>query len=139
MVASTGRAKKPAKKPPSPADRLWTAFFRYRSIENRNRLIEFYLPLVRYNAQRIHARLPASMEIDDLISAGIFGLMDAIDAFDRSRGIYFSTYSARRISGAILDWLRARDWVPRLVRSKVAKITIASEELARGREGKADS
>ena len=131
MVASTGRAKKPAKKPPSPADRLWTAFFRHRSIENRNRLIEFYLPLVRYNAQRIHARLPASVEIDDLISAGIFGLMDAIDSFDRARKVKFETYSQRRISGSILDWLRARDWVPRLVRSKVSKITIARDELAR--------
>jgi RNA polymerase sigma factor for flagellar operon FliA len=86
---------------------------------------------VRYNAQKIHARLPASVEIDDLISAGIFGLMDAIDSFDRARKVKFETYSPRRISGSILDWLRARDWVPRLVRSKVAKITIAREELAR--------
>jgi RNA polymerase sigma factor for flagellar operon FliA len=132
MVASAGRAKKRTEKgPSSPADRLWTAFFRHRSIENRNRLIEFYLPLVRYNAQRIHARFPASVEIDDLISAGIFGLMDAIDSFDRARKVKFETYSQRRISGSILDWLRAQDWVPRLVRSKVAKITIARDELAR--------
>ncbi|MGD9127275.1 MAG: sigma-70 family RNA polymerase sigma factor, partial [Planctomycetia bacterium] len=84
----------------------------------RNRLIERYLPLVKYNAERVWARLPDGVELDDLISAGIFGLMDAIDAFDMERGVKFETYCVPRIRGAMLDELRSMDWVPRLVRSK---------------------
>jgi RNA polymerase sigma factor for flagellar operon FliA len=88
----------------------------------RNRLIERYLPLVRYNGERIWARLPEGVELDDLISAGVFGLMDAIDAFDLSRGVKFETYCVPRIRGAMLDELRTMDWVPRLVRSKASKL-----------------
>ena len=83
----------------------------------RNILMENYLHLVRYNAERIHVKLPDEVELDDLMSAGIFGLMDAIDAFDLERGVKFETYCAPRIRGAILDELRSMDWVPRLVRS----------------------
>ena len=86
----------------------------------RNRLVERYLPLVRYNGERIWARLPEGVELDDLISAGVFGLMDAIDAFDLSRGVKFETYCVPRIRGAMLDELRTMDWVPRLVRSKAS-------------------
>jgi RNA polymerase sigma factor for flagellar operon FliA len=88
----------------------------------RNRLIERYLPLVRYNGERIWARLPEGVELDDLVSAGVFGLMDAIDAFDLSRGVKFETYCVPRIRGAMLDELRTMDWVPRLVRSKASKL-----------------
>jgi RNA polymerase sigma factor for flagellar operon FliA len=88
----------------------------------RNRLIERYLPLVRYNGERIWARLPEGVELDDLISAGVFGLMDAIDAFDLLRGVKFETYCVPRIRGAMLDELRTMDWVPRLVRSKASKL-----------------
>ncbi|MCA9152926.1 MAG: sigma-70 family RNA polymerase sigma factor, partial [Planctomycetales bacterium] len=83
----------------------------------RNRLVERYLPLVKYNGERIWARLPDGVDLDDLISAGVFGLMDAIDAFDMSRGVKFETYCVPRIRGAMLDELRTMDWVPRLVRS----------------------
>ena len=77
----------------------------------RNRLVERYLPLVKYNGERIWARLPEGVELDDLISAGVFGLMDAIDAFDLSRGVKFETYCVPRIRGAMLDELRTMDWV----------------------------
>ncbi len=96
----------------------------------RNRLMERYLPLVKYNGERIWARLPEGVELDDLISAGIFGLMDAIDAFDLSRGVKFETYCVPRIRGAMLDELRTMDWVPRLVRSKASKLAEATKTLA---------
>ncbi|MCE9546213.1 MAG: FliA/WhiG family RNA polymerase sigma factor [Planctomycetia bacterium] len=102
---------------------LWQAYKADQSSkELRNRLVEQYLPLVKYNGERIWARLPEGVELDDLISAGVFGLMDAIDAFDLSRGVKFETYCVPRIRGAMLDELRTMDWVPRLVRSKASKL-----------------
>jgi RNA polymerase sigma factor for flagellar operon FliA len=97
--------------------------------ELRNRLVERYLPLVRYNGERIWARLPEGVELDDLVSAGIFGLMDAIEAFDLTRGVKFETYCVPRIRGAMLDELRTMDWVPRLVRSKASKLQEATKSL----------
>ena len=91
----------------------------------RNELMEFYLPLVKYNAERIHTKLPDEVDVEDLMSAGIFGLMDAIDAFDMDRGVKFETYCAPRIRGAILDELRSMDWVPRLVRSRSSQVNQA--------------
>src|SRR4051794_40414839 len=95
----------------------------------RNRLIEQYLPLVKYNGERIWSRLPDGVELDDLVSAGIFGLMDAINAFDLNRGVKFETYCVPRIRGAMLDELRTMDWVPRLVRSKATKLEEARKTL----------
>jgi RNA polymerase sigma factor for flagellar operon FliA len=95
----------------------------------RNYLMEQYLHLVRYNAERIHVKLPDEVELDDLMSAGIFGLMDAIAAFDMERGVKFETYCAPRIRGAILDELRSMDWVPRLVRSRSHKVDGATKQL----------
>ncbi len=95
----------------------------------RNRLMERYFPLVKYNGERIWQRLPDGVELDDLISAGVFGLMDAIDAFDMSRGVKFETYCVPRIRGAMLDELRSMDWVPRLVRSKASKLAVATKAL----------
>ena len=97
--------------------------------EYRNRLVEQYLPLVKYNGERIWARLPEGVELDDLVSAGIFGLMDAIDAFDMTRGVKFETYCVPRIRGAMLDELRTMDWVPRLVRSKASRLNEAVKSL----------
>jgi RNA polymerase sigma factor for flagellar operon FliA len=97
--------------------------------ELRNLLVEHYLPLVKYNGERIWARLPEGVELDDLVSAGIFGLMDAIDAFDLNRGVKFETYCVPRIRGAMLDELRTMDWVPRLVRSKASKLNEATKML----------
>jgi RNA polymerase sigma factor for flagellar operon FliA len=103
--------------------------------ELRNKLIEHYLPLVKYNGERIWQRLPDGVELDDLISAGVFGLMDAINAFDMSRGVKFETYCVPRIRGAMLDELRSMDWVPRLVRSKASKLneSLKTLEAALGR------
>ena len=95
----------------------------------RNRLMEQYLPIVKYNAERIGAKLPDEVDRDDLVSAGIFGLMDAIDAFDLDRGVKFETYCAPRIRGAILDELRSMDWVPRLVRARSHRLDKVSREL----------
>ncbi|MGN6504656.1 MAG: FliA/WhiG family RNA polymerase sigma factor [Tepidisphaeraceae bacterium] len=95
----------------------------------RNVLMEHYLHLVRYNAERIHQKLPGEVELDDLMSSGIFGLMDAIEAFDMERGVKFETYCAPRIRGAILDELRSMDWVPRLVRSRAQKMGQVTKQL----------
>lgn len=95
----------------------------------RNRLIEKYFPLVRYNAERVWQKLPEGVDINDLISAGVFGLMDAILAFDLERGVKFETYCVPRIRGAMLDELRTMDWVPRLVRSKASKVQAARKQV----------
>ena len=109
---------------------IWQAFKADPSNqEMRNRLVEMYLPLVKYNGERIWSRLPEGVELDDLVSAGVFGLMDAIDAFDLSRGVKFETYCVPRIRGAMLDELRTMDWVPRLVRSKASKLNEAVKTL----------
>lgn len=94
----------------------------------RNRLMENYLPLVRFNAERVWSKLPDGVDINDLISAGVFGLMDAIEAFDMERGVKFETYCVPRIRGAMLDELRTMDWVPRLVRSKASKLEAARKQ-----------
>src|ERR1043166_8189220 len=108
---------------PEDVAQIWQAFKADPSNQDlRNRLVEMYLPLVKYNGERIWSRLPEGVELDDLISAGVFGLMDAIDAFDLSRGVKFETYCVPRIRGAMLDELRTMDWVPRLVRSKASKL-----------------
>lgn len=95
----------------------------------RNILIERYLPLVRYIAERILVKLPQNVELDDLYSAGIFGLMDAVDGYDLERGVKFETYCTTRIRGSILDALRALDWVPRIVRSKAHRLDDAWQGL----------
>src|SRR4029078_12037205 len=108
---------------------VWLAYRAEPTVELRNQLVENYLPLVKYDAERIWSRLPDGVELDDLISAGVFGLMDAIDAFDVNRGVKFETYCVPRIRGAMLDELRTMDWVPRLVRSKASKLEAARKEL----------
>lgn len=116
---------------------VWEAYQEERSEPLRNRLMEQYLSLVKYNADRIYAKLPDEVELDDLVSAGIFGLKDAIEAFDMSRGVKFETYCAPRVRGAILDELRSMDWVPRLVRSRAHKLdeAVKSFEAEHGRTG----
>src|SRR5207249_3316174 len=108
---------------------LWRDYRAEPTHELRNQLVELYLPLVKYNAERIWQRLPEGVDLDDLISAGVFGLMDAIDAFDLTRGVKFETYCVPRIRGAMLDELRTMDWVPRLVRSKHSKMEEARKAL----------
>jgi len=111
-------------------DGLWIQFKADMSDELlRNQLVERYLPLVKYNADRVWARVPDAVELGDLIQAGVFGLMDAIEAFDLQRGVKFETYCVSRIKGAMLDQLRALDWIPRLVRSKAHKLDAARKTL----------
>ena len=108
---------------------VWQEFKKDQSSkELRNLLIEKYLPLVRYNAERVWSKLPDGVDLNDLISAGVFGLMDAIEAFDLGRGVKFETYCVPRIRGAMLDELRTMDWVPRLVRSKASKVEAARKQ-----------
>ena len=95
----------------------------------RNVLMERHYPLVKYIAERLLQTLPKSIELDDLVSAGLFGLMDAIKGFDPERGIKFKTYCTTRIRGSILDQLRSQDWVPRLVRLKAGRIERALQRL----------
>ena len=108
---------------------VWNAFFELRDEFHRNLLMENYLPLVKYTADRIFAKLPDKVELDDLISAGIFGLMDALDAFDPERGVKFETYCTPRVRGSILDELRSMDWVPRLVRARAHQLERALRTL----------
>ncbi len=112
---------------------VWEDFFKVHDEAHdrhcRNILLEHYLPLVKYTADRIYAKLPDKVELDDLVSAGIFGLMDAIDAFDPERGVKFETYCTPRIRGSILDELRSMDWVPRLVRARAHQLERAFQTL----------
>lgn len=109
---------------------LWVEFKKDQTNQSlRNRLMERYLPIVRYNAERVWAKLPEGVDMNDLMSAGVFGLMDAIEAFDMERGVKFETYCVPRIRGAMLDELRTMDWVPRLVRSKASKLEAARKAV----------
>jgi RNA polymerase sigma factor for flagellar operon FliA len=107
----------------------WSRLTKDGDEEARNGLMEHYVPLVKYTAERLRTKLPDEVDMDDLVSAGIFGLMDAIKAFDPSRGVKFETYCTPRIRGAILDELRSMDWVPRLVRSRAHKLGQATQSL----------
>lgn len=108
---------------------LWKAFGEQRDHELRDRLVLHYAPLVKYVAGRVGTGLPAHVEVSDLIQSGIFGLVDAIEKFEPERGLKFETYAMQRIRGAILDDLRAQDWVPRSVRSRARDVERALERL----------
>jgi RNA polymerase sigma factor for flagellar operon FliA len=111
--------------------KIWQQFKAHGDEASRNTLLETYLPIVRYVAERIIEKLPQNVDVQDLMSAGIFGLADAIDRFDLSRGVKFETYCTSRIRGAILDELRAMDWVPRLVRARLHQLENAYLKLER--------
>ncbi len=99
------------------------------SAEKRNELILTYTPLIKYIAARLAARLPAQVSLDDLISCGIIGLIDAINKFDVSKNVQFKTYAEFRVKGAMLDELRALDWVPRSVRRKTTDLEKAYADI----------
>jgi RNA polymerase sigma factor for flagellar operon FliA len=107
---------------------------------NRDKLIVEYAGLIKFIASKIAARLPSNIELDDLISSGVIGLMDAIDKYDSSRDNKFKTYAEFRIRGAILDELRSQDWVPRSVRekAKVLERAYAKIEQEKGRQANDD-
>ena len=106
-----------------------------REPTNRDELITSFTPLIKYIAGRLAARLPAHIALDDLISCGIIGLIDAIDKFDPAKEVQFKTYAEFRIKGAMLDELRSLDWVPRSVRRKIHELgeVYAEQEKRLGR------
>ncbi|HEY1601374.1 MAG TPA: FliA/WhiG family RNA polymerase sigma factor [Pirellulales bacterium] len=108
---------------------LWEAYAASRGVDLRNRLIECYLPLVKVIATRIWARLPDSVELDDLVQEGVLGLVQAVEKFDLDRANCFGTYATTRIRGAVLDYLRSTDWAPRKLRSNIHKLERAAEKL----------
>jgi RNA polymerase sigma factor for flagellar operon FliA len=97
--------------------------------EQKDELILEYAPLIRFIAQKIAIRLPSNIELDDLISSGVIGLMDAIEKYDPTRDNKFKTYAEFRIRGAILDELRSQDWVPRSVRDKAKLLDRTTADL----------
>ncbi|HET9444502.1 MAG TPA: RNA polymerase sigma factor WhiG [Acidimicrobiales bacterium] len=110
-------------------EQLWAEYKATGSREARDRLIVHYSPLVKYVAGRVSVGLPQNIEQADLVSYGIFGLIDAIDKFDTSRQIKFETYAIARVKGAIIDELRSIDWVPRSVRAKARAVEKAYSKL----------
>ena len=104
---------------------LWAAYKQTADPAAREELILNYSPLVKYVAGRLSSNLPQTVETADLISYGIFGLIDAIEKYEPERGIKFETYAIARIKGAIIDELRAMDWVPRSVRARAREIEAA--------------
>jgi len=108
---------------------LWDTYRADPTRTARDRLILHYSPLVKYVAGRVAVGLPQNVEQADLVSYGIFGLIDAIEKFDQGRGFKFETYAIARIKGAILDELRSIDWVPRSVRAKGRAVERAFSKL----------
>jgi len=99
------------------------------SKENTEQIIKEYAPMIKYVANRIALRLPPHIEIDDLVSVGVLGLIDAIEKYDPTRGAKFKTYAEFRVRGSILDELRSLDWVPRSVRQKASEMDRVSHRL----------
>lgn len=114
---------------------LWQLFQEDHKTEIRDQLVEYYMPLVNVIAGRLAISLPSHVDRDDLISSGFFGLMDAIERFESERGNKFETYAGVRIRGAMLDYLRSRDWIPVSLRQKIRKYekTVARLEGELGR------
>ena len=114
---------------PGEIERLWGEYKESGSHALRDALIVHYSPLVKYVAGRVAVGLPQNVDQADLVSYGIFGLIDAIEKFDLDRGYKFETYAIARITGAIIDELRSIDWVPRSVRSKARALEKAYSKL----------
>ena len=110
-------------------ERLWIEYNHSKSAVIREQIIIEYVPLVKVVAGRLSIYLGSNVEYDDLVSYGIFGLIDAIDKFDYGKGIKFETYASLRIRGSILDQIRKLDWIPRSVRQKQKAIDTAMKSL----------
>lgn len=136
--AQTVDVESPVNGPSLPVsiDAVWAAYKQTPALALRNTLVAHYLPLVKACAERLAARLPQSIDVQDLQSAGVFGLMKAIDAYDINREAKFETYSSARVTGAMLDELRTVDWVPRQVRTRHTQVERATADLE-GRLGRA--
>jgi RNA polymerase sigma factor for flagellar operon FliA len=113
----------------SPVEELWAAYLAERTRALRDQLVVHYTPLLRAVAHRLGSALPSYVEVADLVQCGVFGLIDAVERFDPERSPRFESYAVARIRGAILDELRAQDWVPRTVRGRVRELERAQERL----------
>lgn len=109
--------------------KLWEEYTRTKSAELREKIIIEYAPLVKVVAGRLSMYLGYNVEYDDLVSYGIFGLIDAIDKFDPAKEVKFETYASLRIRGTILDQIRKMDWIPRTIRQKQKQIDAAMKEI----------
>jgi RNA polymerase sigma factor FliA len=130
--AATKASTKTVTIPPAVDDELglrWDAFKTSGDAEAREKLILHYAPLVKYVASRVATGLPSSVDQSDLVSYGMFGLIDALEKFEPGRGNKFETYAIPRIKGAIIDELRAMDWVPRSIRFKARELEKAQADL----------
>ena len=107
----------------------WTRWLNRRNMAARDHLIVHYSPVVKFVAGRVGAGLPSSVDPGDLVSSGVFGLIDAIERFDPERGVKFETFAVPRIRGAVYDGLRKLDWVPRSIRSRARNVEKAFSEL----------
>ena len=96
---------------------------------DKNQLLEEHAPLVKKLAHQMKAKLPPSVEVDDLIQAGMIGLLDAVNRYEETHGAQFETYAVQRIRGAMLDELRSSDWLPRGIRQNMRKIEVAMNKL----------
>ena len=116
-------------------DEIWREYRKTKSPDLRDKIIRQYMPLVKYVAGKVGVGMPSSVEFDDLVGFGQFGLLDAIEKFDPDKNVKFKTYAVTRIRGAIFDELRQLDWVPRSVRQKSREIedTIGDVEARLGR------
>lgn len=112
-----------------PTVALWRKYRRSGDLSARRELLERHLHLVRLLARKLASRIGGLVEVDDLVSAGTLGLVQALESYDMSRGNSFATFASRRVSGAMLDELRRRDWVPRSVRAKARKLYHATSRL----------
>lgn len=109
---------------------LWSAYKERSCPDARDALVMRYMPLVERIARRSARMVPQAVDVEDMIAAGYLGLLDALEAFEPERGIRFSTFCSYRIRGAILDELRALDWVPRAVRQHVRQVDRATNRLS---------
>lgn len=117
------------REPTADMDSLWNAYAANKTVELRNQLAEHYLPLVKMVAGRLAISLPPHVDREDLLSSGFFGLLDAIDRYDLQRKNKFETYAGVRIRGAMLDYLREKDWVPVTMRQKIRKYEQTAYQL----------
>jgi len=109
--------------------KLWEDYSKHKTSEGREKIIIEYANLVKIVAGRLSMYLGYNVEYDDLVGYGVFGLIDAVDKFDYSKGVKFETYASFRIRGAILDEIRKMDWIPRTLRQKQRKIDVAFQKI----------
>lgn len=116
-------------------DDLWAKFLRTRRRIYKDQLVEAYMPLVRSVSEQLALRLPRTVDGEDLRGAGVFGLFKAIDNFDPERNVKFETYCRLRVRGAMIDFLRQQDWIPREARNRGSRLAEVIEDM-RGRLGR---